>query len=54
MVRSVLIFGMDHSNDPNVKELWMLLCYHFGLERLKGSPKKVELVEDVTGLFQRE
>ena len=31
----------------------MLLRYHFGSERLKGTPKKVELVEAVTGLFRR-
>ena len=32
----------------------MLLRYHFGSERLKGTPKKVELVEAVTDLFQRD
>ena len=44
---------MDHINNLKVKELWVILCYHFGSERLKGTPKKVELVEAVTGLFQR-
>ena len=38
----------------NVKELRVLLCYNFGLERLKGIPKKVELVEAVTDLFRRD
>ena len=32
----------------------MLLRYHFGSERLKGIPNKVELVEAVTDLFQRD
>ena len=45
---------MDHINILKVKELWVLLRYHFGPERLKGSPKKVELVEAVTGLFRRD
>ena len=53
LVRSVLTFGMDHINNLKFKELRVLLCYHFGSERLKGTPKKVELVEAVTDLFQR-
>ena len=32
----------------------MLLRYHFGSEMLKGTPKKVELVEAVTDLFRRD
>ena len=32
----------------------MLLTYHFGLERLKGVPNKVDLVEAVTYLFRRD
>ena len=51
---SVLTFGMDHINKLKAKELWVILCYHFGLRRLKGSPKKVELVEAVTDLFRRD
>ena len=44
---------MDHINNLKVKELWVLLCYNFGLKMLKGSPNKVELVESVTYLFLR-
>ena len=44
---------MDHINNLKVKELQVILRYHFGSERVKGSPKKVELVEAVTGLFLR-
>ena len=40
----VLLFGMYHINNLNVKELRVLLCCQFGLEKLKGIPKKVELV----------
>ena len=47
LVRSVLEFGMDHINNLKVKDLRVLLCYHFGSEKLKGIPKKVELVEAV-------
>ena len=54
MVRSVLTFGIDHINTLKVKELRVLLCYQFGSERLKGTPKKVELVEAVTDLFRRD
>ena len=53
MVRSVLKFGVDHINNLKVKELRVFLRYHFGSERLKGTPKKVELVEAVTVLFWR-
>ena len=49
LVRLVLAFGMDHINNLKVKELRVLLCYHLGSEKLKGIPKKVELVEAVTG-----
>ena len=54
LVHSVLTIGMDHINNLKVKELRVLLHYHFGSERLKGSRKKVELVEAVPGLFQRD
>ena len=54
MVSSVLTFGMDHINNLKVKEIQVLLRYHFKSERLKGSPMKVELVEAVTDLFQRD
>ena len=47
MVRSVLEFGMDHINNLKVKNLRVILCYHFGSEKLKGCPKKAELVEAV-------
>ena len=30
LVRSVLEFGMDHVNNFKVKDLRVLLCYHFG------------------------
>ena len=43
---------MDHINILKVKELRVLLCYQFGSERLKGSPKKVELLEAATDLFR--
>ena len=45
---------MDHINNLKVKDLRVLLRYHFGSERLKGIPTKVELVEAVTDLFRRE
>ena len=51
LVHSVLTIGMDNINNLKFKELQFLLRYHFGSERLMGSPKKVELVEAVTGLF---
>ena len=54
LVSSVLTFGMDHINIIKVKELRLILRYHFGSERLKGSPKKMKLVEAVPGLFQRD
>ena len=51
MVSSVLTIGMDHINNLKVKELLVLLRYHFGSERLKEIPKKVEAVTD---LFRRD
>ena len=47
-VHSVLEFGIDHINNLKLKELRVLLCYHFGSEKLKGIPNKVDLVEAVT------
>ena len=47
------VLFVDHINDLKVKELRVLLHYHFGSERLKGTQKKVKLVEDVTDLFGR-
>ena len=54
MVCSILSFFIDHINNLKVKELRVLLRYHFGSERLKGRPKKVELVEAVNDLFLRD
>ena len=44
LVCSVLEFSMDHINNFKVKDLRVLLRYHFGSENLKGRQKKVELV----------
>ena len=44
LVHSILTIGMDNINNLRVKYIQVLLCYHFGSERLKGIPKKVELV----------
>ena len=48
LVHSVLEFGMNHTKSLRVKELRVLIHYHFRPEKLKGVSKKVELVEDVT------
>ena len=48
LVHLVLVFGMNHINNPKVKDLRVLLLYPFGSETLKGGPNKVELVEAVT------
>ena len=50
LVCSVLTLGMDHINNLKVRDLQVLLRYHFGSERLKGIPKKLELVEAVNDL----
>ena len=47
LVCSVLAFEMDHINNIKVKDPGVILHYHFGSEKSKGIPKKVELVEDV-------
>ena len=54
LVRYVLTFGVDHINILEVKELRVLISYQFESERLKGSPKKVKIVEAVTDLFRRD
>ena len=51
MVCYILTYGMDNINNLKFKALGVLLLYHFGSERLKGVPKKVELVDAVTDLF---
>ena len=48
-----LAFGMDKINNLKVKDLRVLLCYHFGPEKLKGIPNKVELVEAVNFFKKR-
>ena len=48
LVHLVSAFGMDHINNLKVKDLRVLLCYHFGSEKWKVIPKKVELVETAT------
>ena len=45
---------MNHINNLKVKELRVLLRYHFGSEKLRGSPKLVELVGAVTDSFRRD
>ena len=53
LVCSVLAFGVVHINNLKVKDLRVILCYHFGLENLKGVPKKVELVETITDFSRK-
>ena len=53
LVRSVLAFGMDHINNLKVKDIMVLLRYHFGSEKLKGIPNKVELVGAVKYFFRK-
>ena len=53
LINSVLAFGMDHINNLKLKDLGVLLCYHFGPEKFKGIPKKVELVGAVKYFFER-
>ena len=53
LVCSVLAFFMDHINNLKLKDLRVLLCYHFGSEILKGRPKKVELVGAVEYFLER-
>ena len=45
---------MDHIKKLKSKDIKVLLYYYFGSEKLKVSPKKVELVEAVTELFINE
>ena len=51
VVHSVLAFGMDHTNNLKVKDIRVLLRYHFGSDNLKASPKKVELLEAIIYIF---
>ena len=44
---------MDHMNNLKVKDLRVLIRYHFSSEKLKGIPKKVELVGDVKYIFRK-
>ena len=39
LVRSVLTFGVYHINNLRVKELRVLLCYHFGFKILNEYSK---------------
>ena len=44
---------MDHIKKLKSKDLKVLLHYYSRTEKLKASPKKVELVEAVTELFRK-
>ena len=44
---------MDHTNNLNVEDIWVLLHYHFESERLKGIQNKLEIVQTVNDLFVR-
>ena len=37
-----------------MKDLGVLLCYHFGSEKFRAIPKKVELVEAVKYIFRKD
>ena len=54
LICSVSAFGMDHINNLKVNDLRVLLCYHFGSEKLKGVPNKLELVEAVKDFFIKD
>ena len=54
LVCLVLAFGMDHINKLKVKDLRLLFRYNFGSEKLKGIPKKVELVGSVIYIFRKD
>ena len=43
LVWYILSFGIDHINTLKVKEIRVLFQYHFGSEKLKGVPNKVDL-----------
>ena len=45
---------MHHINDLKVKETRVILCYHFGSEKLKPRPNKVELLEAVTEFSRKD
>ena len=47
-------FGMDHINNLKVKDLRVLLRYQFWSEKLKGIPKKVELMGAVKYIFRKD
>ena len=51
LVCSVLVSGMDQINNLKLKDLRVLLRYHFGPGILKGIPNKLELVEAVINIF---
>ena len=44
---------MDNTNNLKVKGLRVLLRYQIVSEKLKGSSKKVELVEDIKDFLER-
>ena len=45
---------MYHINKHKVKNLRVIPCYHFGSEKLKGIPNKVELVGAVKYIFRKD
>ena len=46
--------GAHPHKNLKANNIKMMLCYYFSSEKLKGEPKKVELVKDVTDLFRKD
>ena len=45
---------MDHINKLKLKEIRVLLFYHFGSEKLNGEQNKVEILEAVNDFFGKD
>ena len=52
LVHSILTIGMDYINNLKMKDIRVIICYHFRSEKLKGIPKKVELVDAVEDFLE--
>ena len=51
LVCPILEFDINHTKTPKLKYPKVMICYDFGLEKLKGIPNKLELVDSVTEFF---
>ena len=54
LIDSILEFVVNHINILKLKDIRVLLCYHFISKNLKGVPNKLNTVESIIRVFRKD